>query len=162
MNFSELKQAAREKLNSEGFDAKILVSLPDPPGSPDPDKSLDYGISYGGMLYPLSLEPYIAQANKEKSRREFVDWLASHGGRINFDFFNTHERYTLRWIKKHQKMAKDAGIFLSNDNELLILGVSLSPEKEMILTQENFPDIYEKIEFVLKEYIEGHFSLVLD
>ena len=162
MNFAELKQAARKKLNSEGYDAKILVSLPDPPGSPDPENTLNYGISYGGMLYPLSLEPYIAQANADKTRKELIDWLASHGGRINFDFFNTRELYTLRWIKKHQKMAKEAGVFLSDDNALLILGVSLSPEKEMILTREEFPEIYKKIEFVLDEYIEGRFSLVLD
>ena len=59
-------------------------------------------------------------------------------------------------------MTKDAGVFLSDDNVLLILGVSLSPEKEMVLTREKVPEIYKKIEFVLKEYIEGRFSLVLD
>ena len=162
MNYTELKEAAREKLNSEGYEAKILVSLPEAPFSPTSDKNMNYGIAYGGILCPLSIEPYIKQATSEKDYGELVSWLASHGGRINFDFLNTGERYTQKWIKKHQKMAKEAGIYLSDDNAVLMLGVTLEPDADMIFSRENFPDLYEKIEYVLQAYLDGKMKLVLD
>ena len=162
MNFAELKKAATEKLNNEGYDSMLLVSLPDPIRTKDPDNSMNYGIAYGGILMPLCLRPYIKQANEEKSRPEFVDWLASHGARINFSFFNTPERYTIRWVKKHQKMAQNAGAFLSDDNDLLMLGMALDPEHEFMMTPENFPELYERIEEALQAYLDGEISLNLD
>lgn len=107
MNYTELKEAAREKLNSEGYEAKILVSLPEAPFLPTSDKNMNYGIAYGGILCPLSIEPYIKQATSEKDYGKLISWLASHGGRINFDFstqvkdiHKNGSRSIKRWPKK--------------------------------------------------------------
>lgn len=59
-------------------------------------------------------------------------------------------------------MAKEAGIYLSDDNAVLILGVTLEPDADMIFSRENFPDLYEKIEYVLQAYLDGKMKLVLD
>ena len=68
-------------------------------------------------------------------------------------YANKMQRITTRYSGNH---------FSSIELAVLMLGVTLEPDADMIFSRENFPDLYEKIEYVLQAYLDGKMKLVLD
>lgn len=160
--FYSLQKKAQKKLADSGYEAKRTINVIDKPGiiKRDPEKNTHYGIAYGALLYPRSLSPFIDDALETKTRTDLMSWMKSHGAYVNFAFVNTGEKYTENKVSEIRKVTKEYGVYLPDDNAELFFGLTLVPEKEPLLTIENFPDFFEGFCDALQKYIDGSLDIV--
>ena len=78
LDYKTLQAAAKEKLNASGYCAFVLRNLVKLPFHRADDLENSYGILYGAILAPASLESYAKDAYAKKEKEEFVVWLAHH------------------------------------------------------------------------------------
>jgi len=158
-DFKTLQEKAKQKLRDDGYCAFVLRNLVKLPFRRRDDLENSYGIIYGVCFAPSAIESYAKNAYAEKSRKEFVDWLESHGGQINFSLVNTGERSTERWAKEHQRMAEKAGILCPEDKGWLLFSIMVESEKDYYMAEQTQPELYERFKKNLAAYLNGEMEL---
>ena len=158
-DYKTLQAEAREKLNASGYCAFVLRNLVKLPFHRADDMENSYGILYGAILAPVSIESHAKNAYATKEREDFIIWLSHHGGKVNFSVVNTEERSTKRWAKKYRKLAEKEGIFLPDDKAWLCIAIMVEPEIDVYMSEEVQPEMYESFRKLLAAYIAGEIDV---
>lgn len=158
-DYKTLQAEAREKLRASGYCAFVLRNLVKRPFHKADNLENNYGIVYGAVLAPLSIEAYAKEAYATKEKKDFIVWLSHHGGKINFSVVNTEEKSTIRWANRYQKLTEKEGIYLSPDKSWLCLAIMVEPELDVYMSEEVQPEMYEAFRKMLAAYIAGETEL---
>lgn len=159
-DYKPLQQKAEEKLRESGYCAFVLRNLVKRPIQRREDLENSYGIAYGAVLAPLMLENYTKAAYADKTREDFIEWLADHGGRINFSLVNTGEKCVERWAKRLRRRAERAGILASADKAWLWLAIMVESEKDLYMSEETQPEMYQGFRKNLAAYLAAEIDAV--
>ena len=155
IDYKTLQSQAREKLNESGYCAFVLRNLVKRPFHRADDLENSYGILYGAILAPASLESYAKEAYAKKEKEDFIVWLAHHGGKVNFSVVNTGEKSTVRWAKRYRKIAEKEGVLLPDDKAWLCIAIMVEPEIDVYMSEEVQPEMYEQFREMIAAYIAG-------
>ncbi len=155
IDYKTLQTTAREKLNASGYCAFVLRNLVKRPFHRADNLENNYGIVYGAVLAPLSIEAYAKEAYATKEKEDFIVWLSHHGGKINFSVVNTGEKSTIRWANKYRKFAEKEGVLLPDDKAWLCIAIMVEPEIDVYMSEETQPEMYESFRKMLAAYIAG-------
>ena len=159
IDYKTLQSQAREKLNASGYCAFVLRNLVKRPFHRADDLENSYGILYGAILAPVSLESYAKEAYAKKEKEDFIVWLAHHGGKVNFSLVNTGEKSIVRWAKRYQNLAEKEGVFLLADKAWLCFAIMVESVIDVYMSEEGQPELYEKFRTMLTEYIAGEIDV---
>ncbi len=154
-DYKTLQAEAREKLRASGYCAFVLRNLVKRPFHKADNVENNYGIVYGAVLAPLSIEAYAKEAYVTKEKEEFIVWLSHHGGKINFSVVNTGEKSTVRWAKRYRKIAEKEGVLLPDDKAWLCIAIMVEPEIDVYMSEEVQPEMYEQFREMIAAYIAG-------
>lgn len=160
IDYKTLQAEAREKLKASGYCAFVLRNLVKRPFHKADDMENSYGILYGAIIAPASIESYAKNAYATKEKEDFIVWLSHHGGKANFSIVNTEERSTVRWATRYQKLAEKEGIFLPEDVAWLCFAIMVEPEIDVYMSEDVQPELYEKFRKLLVEYISGETDIL--
>lgn len=155
LDYKSLQVQAREKLNANGYCAFVLRNLVKRPFHRADNLESNYGILYGAVLAPSTVESYAKDAYATKEKADFVAWLAHHGGQINFSIVNTGEKSTVRWADRYRKIAEKEGVLLPEDKAWLCFAIMVEPELDVYMSEEVQPEMYESFRKMLAAYIAG-------
>ncbi len=152
-DYKTLQAEAREKLRASGYCAFVLRNLVKRPFHKANNLENNYGIVYGAVLAPLSIEAFAKEAYATKEKEDFIIWLSHHGGKINFSVVNTGEKSTVRWANKYRKFAEKEGVLLPDDKAWLCIAILIEPEIDVYMSEEVQPEMYEQFRQMLAAYI---------
>ncbi len=158
-DYKTLQAEAREKLKASGYCAFVLRNLVKRPFRKADNLEDNYGIVYGAVLTPLSIESYAKEAYATKEKEDFIVWLSHHDGMINFSVVNTEEKSTIRWANRYQKLTEKEGIYLPSDKAWLCIAIMVEPELDVYMSEEVQPEMYEAFRKMLVAYIAGETEL---
>ena len=158
-DYKTLQAEAREKLKASGYCAFVLRNLVRRPFRKADNLENNYGIVYGAVLAPTTIESYAKEAYATKEKDDFIIWLSHHGGMINFSVVNTEEKSTIRWANRYQKRAEKEGIYLPPDKAWLCLAIMVEPELDVYMSEEVQPEMYEAFRKMIAAYIAGETDL---
>ena len=160
IDYKELQAQAEAKLRESGYCAFVLRNLVKRPFHRADNLENSYGIAYGAMLTPLMLENYAKEAYANKSRKEFIDWLADHGGKVTFSLVNTGEKSIERWAKDLQGYAEKAGIQAPSDKAWLWFSIMVDQDADFYMKEESQPEMYQIFRRNLAAYLAGEIEAV--
>ena len=160
VDYKTLQSQAEAKLRESGYCAFVLRNLVKRPFQRADDLENSYGIAYGAILAPLMLENYAKEAYANKSRKEFVRWLADHGGKITFSLVNTGEKSIERWAKEHQHYAEKPGILAPSEKGWLWFSIMVDQDVDLYMNEEAQPELYKLFRKNLAAYLADEIDIL--